>query len=165
MQLFLAKWDEAIGPTLIEDYQEGDPGSDLDALAIQIFMTFQTVFGDSTEVEFNRTFLTFPFKSMNQIGRIILDTLPNSEVRGGKEPFIIVALLPDYIGEEQLIEFDPILQDISNFYIQSKNANLAEFYLQIQKKIDALLKIDDFKIEIKENYTLTLAINDFKKRY
>jgi tetratricopeptide (TPR) repeat protein len=162
MIVFIAHWDERIGPKLEDSLLIDDEIRDLDELSIQIFMTFQTMFGDSTDVDLHSTYLTFPFKSYNHVGRILLDSVPNSEVRGGKEPFIIVVLCNDYITDDKITEFDPIINEISQNYKQLEDFSLEDHKEALLSKLNQLLEMDELQIELPESYSLTNAVSDFQ---
>ena len=74
--VFLAEWDETLGPTVKDSLNISQKIGDIDIIALNIFSSFQMVFGDSTEVSFKRTKLTMPLKSRNSIARIFFDVVP-----------------------------------------------------------------------------------------
>ena len=81
--LFMALWDEDYGPMIEAKAPEVSTYENIDGMAANLFMTFQTIFGEAADVSFKRMEFTMPFKSENCIARILLDVVPNEEVRAG----------------------------------------------------------------------------------
>jgi len=109
---FLAIWDDDIGPTIIDAYPP-DNNLNLEEISEQIFQSFQTIFGNSPEIKFERTDLVLPLKSYNKTAKILLDSFPNDSIRGGLQPFFIVLLAPDNFPIKKISAFDKMLININ----------------------------------------------------
>jgi tetratricopeptide (TPR) repeat protein len=156
-------WDEALGPTITAQVPEMAAMGDTDMIAVQIFMTFQTVFGESSEVAFNRTFLTIPFKSYHRTARILLETVVNPEVREGLQPYIVVLFLPDYLPEEKISLFDPILSKIGVQFKNKVENPILAYSDELKETLIQAEQMDDLEITLEPSYSLTHAVEDFKK--
>ena len=163
--MFLALWDEDYGPVLEEtSVGEGSvsPYEDLESMATNLFMTFQTIFGEAVDVSFKKTSLTIPFKSENCVARIQLDVVPNEEVRAGLQPFIVVVLIPGDLDEQTLTTFDPILEKIANLFKETKTVSLLDYILDMKNLFNLAQQVDDLDIHLEHGYDLQAAIIDFK---
>jgi len=163
-KLFVANWDEVYGPRVIS--HSVSPLFDFENIAINIFMTFQTIFGDATKIRFDRTYITLPFKSFEHIGRILFDVIPDPSTRGGLNPFIVVALVPEGLTDEQSSRFDRILDEIGENFKNSGTLSpdyLNPFISKIQIAYETIYGLESELVEPDENYTLTTAANDMKQ--
>lgn len=161
--IFLAEWDEALGPTVKDYLNTLVEIGDVDMIALNIFSTFQMVFGESTDVSFKRTILTMPMNSQRVVARIILDIIPDAEVRGGFMPFIVVILIPDFLPEDKFASFDEILATIVTNYKKHHEISLASYKGEIIDVFSLAQQIIEDKIFIDDSYSLTSAVDDFKK--
>ena len=82
---FIALWDEALGPTVEDVYPYKHTLGDVDSLAVKIFLTFETVFGNA-DSGFKHTMITLPLNAIERKAIILLETIPNPQVRGGLLP-------------------------------------------------------------------------------
>ncbi|MBD3351285.1 MAG: hypothetical protein GF364_07340 [Candidatus Lokiarchaeota archaeon] len=123
--LYLALWDDDIGPTVVEQFPE-ETDIDLYENADKIFLSFQTIFGNSPDVQFEKTNLILPLKSQNIVCKILLDTIPNEDLRGGYQPFIIVFIFPIIFPEESLHIFANIQESIISRYKAKKTIHLKQ---------------------------------------
>ncbi len=63
---FITLWDEEIGPQLVDVFpKEPLPGIDPEIMGIQLFMTFENVFGIKPNTPFERTNLLIPIPPLN----------------------------------------------------------------------------------------------------
>jgi len=128
--MFTALWDDDYGPEILQNFPE-KVDLDLNEVADRIFLSFQTVFGVSSEISFEKTTLVLPLKSIKKIAKIILDSISNEKIRGGKQPFIIVLLFPEEFPKDQLSEFDDILELMADLFKNERKLNLKHFFEQI----------------------------------
>jgi tetratricopeptide (TPR) repeat protein len=160
---YLAVWDEKVGPEIYDAYPEANANSlDLDEITLQIFQSFQIIFGTNPDVHFNRTNLSFPLKSLKRIAKIMLDSIPNENVRGGLQPFIVVFLVPEDFSEENLNAFNDILIRIGLHFSKEKRIKIKEYYDEIKTLYQTQSVEKDENIVIEPNYSLSTAVNDLK---
>lgn len=124
---FLALWDEEIGPKII-DMHPDKLTPDFEEISDQIFMSFQTIFGTSASVKFERTNLVLPLKTHKCIAKIALDAFKNKSVRGGRQPFIAVILTPESFPEDRLDVFNESIDLMVENYTNDKEISLSEYY-------------------------------------
>ena len=160
--VFIALWDEDYGPVIEEVFPEESPYDDIESMTTNLFMTFQTIFGEAVEVSFKKTSLTMPFKSENCVARIQLDVVPNEEVRAGLQPFIVVVLIPGDLDEQSLTTFDPILEKVANLYKETKSVPLQNYLLDIKNLFHLAQQVDDLDLSLEQGYDLEAAVADFK---
>lgn len=159
---FIALWDETIGPVVIGKSPDPAVIPHLEEIAVNIFMTFQTVFGVSNDVQFSRSILTLPLKSQDLMARILLEVVPNKEVRAGLQPFIVVALIPGDMLEETIKTFDPILERIAKSFKEKGNKDLQGFHNDFQNAYQVAQQVDDLGVHLEAGYSLQDAIASFK---
>jgi len=159
---FIANWDEALGPTVIDVYPKENTVGDIDGLAVQIFMTFQTVFGNSADVAFKRTNLMLPLNSIEKKAKIIMETYEAPHVRGGLMPFIAVILLPEAFPDKRTAIFDELFFRIAMEYGKFQVPVLENFAGEIETLYSAEKSSEEAVIQIDPAYSLTAAMNDFK---
>lgn len=121
---FLAIWDDDIGPTIIDSYPP-DNNLNLEEISEQIFQSFQTIFGNSPDIKFERTDLVLPLKSYKKTAKILLDSFPNDSIRGGLQPFFIVLLAPDHFPIKKISTFDKMMADICRDFKKSDKQHLS----------------------------------------
>lgn len=157
---FITMWDEDIGPVIVDFYPKFKVG-DLENLAIQIFTAYQ-FFWDAQDFKFQATKFILPIKSINRKSKVLLDLIPNLEVRGGLQPYIIALLVPDYFSDDDLKIFDEIMLKISQQYSRNQKILLKEYYQEIKDVL--LLKVveKEPKVDISEFYSYTAAMEDFQ---
>ena len=127
---FLAEWDEDEGPIIVDAYPKSKK-LDLEDITMQIFSSFQTVFGYSDDVSFDRTNLVLPLKSYKRTAKILLDTYRSKQVRGGRLPFIIAFLVPLKFVQRELHVYNEIQEKIVDHYSSEKEINLKDFFEEI----------------------------------
>ncbi len=157
---FLAIWDDELGPQIIDIYPKSNIG-DPEKLAIQIFTLYQ-LFWESPNAAYQRTDFTIPILNFNKTAKVILDVIPNFEIRGGFQPYIIVLLAPDYFSEEQLNASNEILTRISLDFSKYRDITLKNYYSDITQNLNLSLMIQEPSVEIDENYSYTAAMEDFQ---
>lgn len=160
--VFHAVWDERIGP-IITDKISRDNSIDLEEITLQIFQSFQLVFGNAADVSFDKTNFFLPLKSVHKVAKIFLDSIENQEVRGGRQPYAIIILLPEEFVTDNLPAFDDLLQNMSTYYANERNIDLSSYFDEI---IDVYLGQqfqEDLNIEIEKGYSFNAAVNDFKR--
>jgi len=81
--LFSVLWDEALGPTILEVAPNRPQSLDIEGLAIQLFMTLQTVFGTDPDKPFKALHFLFPLAALEIKAKLLTETIPNPGVRGG----------------------------------------------------------------------------------
>jgi len=157
---FITIWDEDIGPVIVDFYPKFKVG-DLENLAIQIFTAYQ-FFWDAQDFKFQSTKFILPIKSINRKSKVLLDLIPNLEVRGGLQPYIIALLVPDYFSDEDLKIFDEIMLKISQQFSRNQKLSLKDYYQSIKDVL--LLKVveKEPKVDISEFYSYTAAMEDFQ---
>ncbi len=163
---FISIWDEEIGPKIADLYPRVNIG-DIEDLAIQIFTAYE-YFWDIPETKFERASFMLPVRKINKKAKVLLDSIPNPEVRGGFQPFIVVLLAPDFYTKKQLEIFDDILLKISQDYChtqdspQEKFLPLENYYQKIKNKFELIEYEKESEPEISEYYSYTAAVEDFK---
>ncbi|NMC08338.1 MAG: hypothetical protein GYA24_24235 [Candidatus Lokiarchaeota archaeon] len=134
---FLAEWDENAGPKIVDAY----PASkkiDLEDITMQIFTGFQTVFGTSDDVAFDRTNLVLPLKSHKVMAKILLDSYRSKKVRGGRLPFIVAFLVPVKFYERELHVYNDIQERIVDQYAKTKTIELKAYFDEIVEETESL---------------------------
>ncbi len=159
---FIALWDETIGPVVVGKWPDPPVMPHVDEIAVNIFMTFQTVFGVSNDVKFGRSILTLPLKAQDVMARILFDAVPNKEVRSGLQPFIVVALIPGEMLEETIKNFDSILEKIAKSYQEKGNNDLSTYDKDLQSTFNLAQQVDDLGIQLEAGYSLQDAVASFK---
>jgi tetratricopeptide (TPR) repeat protein len=162
LSTFIALWDEDLGPVIEDQYPDPPVYENIDGMAINLFMTFQTIFGDAEDVSFKKMFLTIPFKSENCVARINLDVVPNEEVRAGLQPFIVVSLIPGELLEESIQTFDPILEKIADQFKATHKSSVKDYVEVLKNTLNLAQHVDDIEINLEAGYDLQAAISDFK---
>ena len=157
---FMAIWDDELGPQIIDIYPKSNIG-DPEKLAIQIFTLYQ-VFWESPDSAYQRTDFTAPIMNLNKIAKVLLDVIPNIEIRGGFQPFIIVILFPDHFTEEHMNASNEIITRISQDFSRNHAITLKNYYNDITQCLSLKLMIKEPPIEIDELYSYTAAMEDFQ---
>jgi len=157
---FMAIWDYELGPQIIDIYPQSNIG-DPEKLAIQIFTLYQ-VFWESPDSAYQRTDFTAPIMNLNKTAKVLLDVIPNIEIRGGFQPFIIVILFPDHFTEEHMSASNEILTKISQDFSRNHVITLKNYYNDITQCLSLKLMIKEPLIEIDELYSYTAAMEDFQ---
>jgi len=163
---FISVWDEEIGPKIAGLYPRINIG-DIEDLAIQIFTAYE-YFWDVPETKFERASFTLPVRKINKKAKVLLDSIPNSNVRGGFQPYIVVLLAPDFFTKKKLNAFDDILRKISQDYshiqdtTQEKLLPLENYYQEIKNRFELIEYKEEIEPEISEYYSYTAAVEDFK---
>ncbi len=159
---FIALWDETIGPMVIGKTPDPAVIPHIEEIAVNIFMTFQTVFGVSNDVQFSHSIMTLPLKAQDLMARVLLEVVPNKEVRAGLQPFIVVALIPGEMLEETIKTFDPILERIAKSYKEQGNKDLYSYQNDLQNAYHVAQQVDDLGVQLEAGYGLQDAIAGFK---
>ncbi|MBD3343380.1 MAG: hypothetical protein GF353_30060 [Candidatus Lokiarchaeota archaeon] len=158
---FLSLWDEEFGPKIIDFFPREKIG-DLNKLSLNLFTLYQ-FFWDSPDKEFQETQMVVPLQRYNKKAIVLFNTIINENIRGGKQPFIISLLLPEFYTEEQLTMFDEVILNISQFFFRNDKVNLSEYEEDILNIIDLIkTEIESPDIDNLENYSYTVAMEDFK---
>lgn len=157
---FITIWDEDIGPVIVDFYPKFKVG-DLENLAIQIFTAYQ-FFWDAQDLKFQATKFILPIKSINRKAKVLLDLIPNLEVRGGLQPYIISLLLPDYFSDEDLNIFDEIMLKISQQFQRNKKLSLADYYQEVKDVLLQKVAEKEPVVDISGYYSYTAAMEDFQ---
>ncbi|OLS15325.1 MAG: hypothetical protein RBG13Loki_1048 [Promethearchaeota archaeon CR_4] len=101
----VASWDSARGVRIIDVLPEKCPYGPAD-IATQIFMTHEMFLeGTTTKGEQKSSLFTLKIGKFNRMARVFFEKGPKS--------FIIVLLVPDFFLENQVQEFDKIIEDIA----------------------------------------------------
>lgn len=159
--IFIAMWDEKIGPVILDSYPKTN-NMDLEEITLQVFQSFQIIFGTAEDVSFNRTAFLLPLKSLKKQVKVLLDSIPNKEVRGGLQPFTVVLLVPEDFAPENLTAFDSVMEKIVIIFTKEKSIKLTDFFDEIKQVYLTEQFEKDLDITIDENYSFTAAANDFK---
>nr|MDO8114742.1 hypothetical protein [Candidatus Sigynarchaeota archaeon] len=148
---FLAEWDESVGPKIIDTYPESKK-LELESITMQIFASFQAVFGTSGDVSFDRTNLILPLKSQKVTAKILLDAYKNKAVRGGRLPFVVVFLVPVQFVQRELDVYNDIQEEIVDHYTSKKEIKLAEYYDKIVNETSKLAEkvLDEAESSLKD---------------
>ena len=159
---FVAIWDKNLGAK-IKEYYPKSIKLDLELVATQIFIAFQTIFFTDNEenYEIKRTFFKLPIKNINRKAIIFLDLYQESEINEISQPYILVFLFPDYVTNESLNKFDKI--------IYNTGADLFDLSSPIEKHFNEINElflleeqIQDSQLTINEKYSFNDALLDFK---
>jgi hypothetical protein len=139
---YFATWDERSGPIIVDCYppMASSPDLDFENITLQIFTSLQTVFGNDANVKFDRTNLVIPLKSVKRLAKILLNSIPNSKVRGGFLPILTVFLLPLEYPEEHAIRFNPLQDKILQSYSRERSIKMERFYPEMSNIIDEISK-------------------------
>lgn len=157
---FVAKWDESYGPTLMQAYPT-ESSFDYEALAIQFFMTFETVFGSANEKGFKKTEISLPITALEKVALIHLEVSDDSEVRGGKLPMIFVLLIPERIPVDKLGSYKEFIENTIGNYNLNKVIDLQTLVEKSNDIYDAWRYAEEESFDL-ETYSFTNAVNDFK---
>ena len=123
-------WDEASGPTIIDKFPT-NLEIDLENITLQIFPSIQTVFGNSSEVAFDKTNLILPLKSFKKVAKILIDAEKDLTIRGGRIPLVSIILLPLKFPELQLTLFNKVQENVIQQYIKENKVSLADAHNQM----------------------------------
>ena len=123
-------WDEASGPTIIDKFLS-NLEIDLENITLQIFPSIQTVFGNSSEVAFDKTNLILPLKSFKKVIKILIDAEKDLTIRGGRIPLVSIILLPLEFPELQLTLFNKVQENVIQQYIKENKVSLADAHNQM----------------------------------
>jgi tetratricopeptide (TPR) repeat protein len=156
---FIALWDEALGPTVEDSYPYTHTLGDIESLAVKVFLTFETVFGNATD-GFKRTNIVLPLNAIARKAVILLETIPNPNVRGGLQPFILTLLIPETFVKDNA--FDDVMNKIALKYLEKQRpllrenfSDIVEIYRRENASEEGLLKLED-------GYSISKAAEDFK---
>ena len=119
---FLAEWDESEGPKIIDIYPESKK-LELEEITMQIFASFQAVFGNSDDV-FENTSLILPLKAQDVTAKILFDSYKDKEVRGGRRPFVVTFIVPAKFIQSELYQFNKLQEQIVDAYASSKSKDI-----------------------------------------
>jgi len=158
--LFMAIWDEELGPEVIDFCPKSAKGN-LESIAINIFSAYQYFYNKPDE-QFKRTKVTLPVASLNKKAYILLEVVYNPEVRGRFQPFIVVLLIPDYIPDNELAVYDGVISKIAKNYVNEKSVLIKEGYQDIDEIYREEQRVKELEFEISDYYSYTAAIDDFK---
>ena len=136
----MASWDEKKGPVVVDIFPQIKDKSkingknsktdetsdivnvdfDVEDVLNQLFLSYQTIFGNSASVSYDRTNLVLPLKSQKLLAKCLLDSVPNKNVRGGKQPYVVIFLLPINTSEESMMSYNDLQAKILNKFIETK---------------------------------------------
>ena len=159
---FIALWDEDYGPMIEGQFPEMSPYENIEGMATNLFMTFQTIFGEAADVNFKKMNLSIPFKSENCIALILLDVVPNEEVRAGLQPFIVVVLIPGDMDEKSIETFDLELEKVAQQYKATTDVSLQDHMNNFQNIFNLAQQFDELEVDLQVGYDLQAAVADFK---
>lgn len=157
---FIAMWDNDIGSVIVDFYPKYRIG-DLENYAIKIFTAYQ-FFWDSQEMTFEETKFILPIKSINKKSKVLLNLIPNFDLPGGGQPYLIVLLTPDYFSDEDLKIFDEVMLKISQEYMRNQKISIKDYYQNIKDVLMLKFIKREPKVEISEFYSYTAAMEDFQ---
>ena len=157
---FTAIWDEELGPEIVEFYPISNLG-DYEKLAIQIFTVYQ-FFWDSPDEDYQRTNIVLPINRLDKKAKVIFDVIPNTEVRGGLQPFIVVLLVPSYITDEELDEFNETMLKFAQKFSRKEEIFLKDYYPEFKALFELIISLKETNDKISEYYSYTAAVDDFK---
>lgn len=135
--LYLVIWDDKLGPKVIDSYPK-NALVDITQISENIFQSYQTIFGNAADVVFDRTNLVLPLKSHKKIAKCLLDSIPDPKIRGGKQPFVNIILLPLAFPEEESVRLNDIQGRILDEYIKDQRASMAKYFPDILTEIEEL---------------------------
>jgi hypothetical protein len=135
---FLTVWDEQTGAHIIDAYPAN--GFDFEIISMNIFQSFQTVFGNNPDIRFDKTPLTLPLKSHSRMAKILLDSKPNPKVRGGYLPFFVVFMLPIDFPEEYITKYAGIQEAILKAFQQNNSVKLQNYTQEINQIAESVAK-------------------------
>lgn len=128
---FFCLWDEKKGPKIIDSFPNCE--FDLEAIALQILPVFQSVFGNRGNIQYDRTSLLLPMKNQKKLAKILLNSKPDPEIRGGFLPIVSVLLFPIELSSEYT-HYYTIIQDMMITTYSTQNT----------------IKLEEYKEELKE---------------
>lgn len=163
--VIIANWDENRGPviSLIHPHEWKFGNSEI--ICQQVFLNAKSILMEKFWHEFSPLHLTIPFPAYGSLARVVIDTtkIPDSSVW---QPFSIILMVQADFPEKVLPEFDPILDTISLKIKQSSvfnNEFLSELIVSIDEIYEKLNFEDEPEVKIDENYSFTVAVDDFKR--
>ena len=127
---FFSIWDDELGPEIIDLYPKSQIG-DIEKLASQIF-TIYHLFWESPDNKYQRTNFILPINKINRKAKVLFDSIPNSNVRGGFQPFFNVLLVPDYFNDDQLDVYNEILLKISQNFSKNQEIQLKDYHDEVK---------------------------------
>jgi tetratricopeptide (TPR) repeat protein len=158
--LFMAKWDEELGPEIL-DFCPKSSILDLESLANSIFATYQH-FWSKPDEQLKSTKVILPVVNLNRKAQVLLELIFNREVRGGFQPFIVVLLVPDYITDLKLEKFDTALLMVAKKFVNEQEIILEKGYAEIEEIFIKDQEIEVSELEVDEYYSYTAAVEDFR---
>src|SRR5271157_5956188 len=152
---FLAEWDENEGPKIIDIYPESQK-LELEEITMQIFASFQAVFGNSDDVVFEKTSLILPLKTQKVTAKILFDSYKSKDVRGGRRPFVVTFIVPVNFVQRELYQFNNIQEQIVEIYAKNKEIQLKDYFDKVledtrniaqkmKSEADSFLKKKEYK--------------------
>ena len=157
--LYVALWDEELGVKVISS-RPGSTNLDLNVITTQILIAFQNFFYNEEKNIINRTLFKIPISNIIRKARIFVDSL---DKEGKIKPLLVVLILPDYVSDKILENFDDIILNIGEEYLDSGTTSLDGKYEKICEDLMLQQKVQDSEIIIEESYTQQDALLDFKK--
>ncbi|TFG05810.1 MAG: hypothetical protein EU539_08895 [Promethearchaeota archaeon] len=160
--MFLALWDDFYGPRIIDFYPNSTIGN-IEDLSVRIFNFYQ-FFGEEPNLAYQRTYYTIPITKINRKARVLFDSLVNPDIRGGKQPFIIVLLFPSFLSEKQMdLSNETLLKTSQNFMRNdSESFSIKSYYQEISLSFRSLFSKSKSSLALDEHYSYSVALDDFK---
>ncbi|GAB4309705.1 MAG: hypothetical protein Kow0069_09180 [Promethearchaeota archaeon] len=174
MVVALASWDERLGPVVLAkaSTSAGDEattkadelGVDVELVAIRVFMTMETVFGDEGAARFERTLLSLPIKSEGRVALVVFDAKEDPDVRGGKRPFVVFALVPEENADhDRVAKLSPLLEAVAGQFQSTGSVDLEAFVPRLRVALAGDALSGEFRRELDEAYSLSAAVEDFQR--
>lgn len=125
--LFLIKWDEMVGPKLIDNFSNSQEFTleQISKIGVQLFQSSVSIFGFQDSV--SRESLLLSIKNINKKGFLLFDSYDDSEVRGNQRLFMI-GLINNEISYFDSLIIEKHFDKISDVFKSSKEINLENFY-------------------------------------
>jgi hypothetical protein len=127
-------WDEKKGPKILDSYPPCD--LDLESMTLQILPAFQCIFGHKGEIQYDRTQLLLPMKNHKKIAKIMLNSKPDSNIRGGFLPIFTVLLFPLELLPEYTHYFTMIQDMMITSFITQDQIKLADYIEELNTTTD-----------------------------
>ncbi len=154
---FLAIWDEALGPSIVDLFPKSNIG-DIDKLLLYVFQAYQ-----SPDISYQSKKLTLSIRNIGRKARVMFDMAPNLQARAGLQPFIVVILVPDYFSDDELNIYNETLDKISHYYSKNQKISLKKYYQDIKERFTFKQVIKESDIEISQFYSHDAALEDLER--
>lgn len=126
--VLLVNWDESFGPILVDarpsQFFTGDKNPQ--DLAVNSFMTAQSVFGGVTSTGFQKTKFLIPLHYVHLKGRLYFDFMEDEGTRGGRTPILLGIFAEIDVKDSFFDLFDPWAETFLQEYKSQGTADVRQ---------------------------------------